>query len=85
MLIRNEQEEMNADYYGYSEYIKLDMIGSSKYNFHIALGETADGAGADVNKSSCKSFKLEKDMFQLTSISVELIRARVRQEIRDPD
>ncbi len=27
MLIRNGQEMMNADYYDYFEYIKLDIMG----------------------------------------------------------
>lgn len=40
---------MNDDYYGYFEYIKLDMNWSSKYNFHTALGETDDEAGVKGN------------------------------------
>lgn len=58
MLIGSEQEVMNADYYGYFEYIKLDTIGLSKYNFLIVLWETDNEAGVWVNKSICKYFKL---------------------------
>lgn len=74
MLSRNEQEMMNADYHGYFQYIKFDMIESSKSNFHIALGETADDAGVSVNKF----IKLEKVVFQLTC-SMELVKERITE------
>lgn len=35
---------VKVDYYGYFEYIKVDMIWLSKYNFHTAVWETADEA-----------------------------------------
>lgn len=36
---------MNADYYGYSEFIKPDMKRSPKSNLRTASGETANEAG----------------------------------------
>lgn len=45
MLIRNEQEMMNVEYYGYFKDVKRDIIGLSKYHSHMAVSETGDDAG----------------------------------------
>lgn len=48
-------ETMSGDYYGYSECVRLDMIGSSKNNFRLALGEADGDASVQANNPICTS------------------------------